>query len=68
MDKSLYHSTLKAMQEAGVDMHYYHGWATGALDNPPLEEQRVTDAYEAGVEDGKSGSTDGYLKWLQKSS
>ncbi|MBX2838715.1 MAG: hypothetical protein KTR35_17785 [Gammaproteobacteria bacterium] len=66
MDKSVYHSTLKAMHEAGVNTAYYHGWATGALDNPDLEEQRVTDAYTAGFEHGKSGNTEGYKDWVDK--
>ncbi len=49
-------------------MRYYHGWASGALQNTPLEEQRVTEAYTAGFEDGKSGTTDGYKQWLSKKS
>jgi hypothetical protein len=68
MDKPTYHATLKTMQDAGVDMRYYHGWASGALENTPLEEQRVTEAYTAGYEDGKSGSTEGYKQWLSAES
>jgi hypothetical protein len=68
MDKSLYHSALKAMHEAGVQKPYYHGWATGALGNTPLEEQRITEAYTAGVEHGESGDTESYKKWLDSSS
>ena len=64
MNTELYHSTLKAMQDAGADPNYVHGWATGALGNPPLEEQRITDAYTAGVEDGENGVTDGFSQWL----
>jgi len=64
MEKSLYHSTLKTMHDAGVHKQYCHGWATGALGNPPLEEQRITEAYTAGVEDGESGNTKGYQKWI----
>jgi len=67
MDKKLYHLTLKTMHEAGVDKNYYHGWATGALDNTPLEIQRVTEAYTAGVADGSNGVQDGYKSWLEKS-
>jgi len=66
MDKKVYHSTLKAMHEAGVDMNYYHGWATGALGNTPLEEQRITEAYSAGVEDASNNILDGYTRWIQK--
>ncbi len=64
MDKSNYHTTLKAMYDAGVNSAYYHGWASGALGNPPLEEQRVTDGYTAGYEHGKEGNTEGYKDWL----
>ena len=52
------------MHEAGVDRAYYHGWASGALGNPLLEEQRVTDAYTAGFEHGQEGDVDGYKAWL----
>ena len=45
-------------------MAYCHGWATGALGNPPLEEQRVTDDYTAGYEDGKNGQADGYKRFV----
>lgn len=64
MDKTLYHATLKLMQEAGAAKAYMHGWASGALQNPELEEQRVTDAYTAGYEDGQNAVTDGYKNWI----
>jgi hypothetical protein len=67
MDKTIYHNTLKTMQEAGVAPEYCHGWATGALGNTPLEEQRVTDGYTAGFDDGQNGVTDAYEKWIKKS-
>lgn len=66
MDKSTYHSTLKKMHDAGVSAAYCHGWATGALDNPELEEQRVTEQYTAGYEHGKEGVLDGYKDWVTK--
>ncbi len=68
MNKSHYHSALRTMQEAGVSKDYQHGWATGALANPALEEQRVTDAYSAGYEDGTNDKTDAYSSWIVKSS
>lgn len=64
MDKSAYHATLKTMQDAGVDPRYCHGWASGALANTPLEEQRISDAYTAGYEHGEAGDTDGYKDWI----
>ena len=66
MDKHTYHAALKTMQAADTDPRYCHGWASGALGNTPIEEQRITDAYTAGYEDGKAGVTDGYKNWLQK--
>lgn len=65
MDKATYHSTLKKMQEAGANPEYCHGWASGALGNPELEEQRVTDAYTAGFEHGGQGVVDGYKEWCE---
>jgi len=65
MEKSVYQSTLKKMHDAGVNDAYSHGWASGALGNPELEEQRVTEAYTAGYEHGKEGNLDGYKDWLK---
>jgi len=65
MEKSVYHQTLKSMHDAGVSDDYYHGWASGALGNPELEEQRITDGYTAGYEHGKSGELDGYKDWIK---
>ncbi|MEE9333529.1 MAG: hypothetical protein V3U65_05510 [Granulosicoccaceae bacterium] len=64
MDKKLYHSTLKAMSDAGVSEAYYHGWASGALGNPPLEEQRVTDDYTAGYEHAKNGEVESFKEFV----
>ncbi len=64
MEKPDYHATLKKMQDAGVKAEYAHGWASGALGNTLLEEQRVTDAYTAGYEDGENGVHDGYTQWI----
>lgn len=55
------------MQDAGVSSEYCHGWATGALGNPALEEQRITEDYNAGYDDGKAGVTDGFKKWVSES-
>ncbi len=67
MDKNLYHKSLKNMHEAGVSRDYYHGWASGALGNPQIEEQRLTEEYTAGYEDGSNGVTDAFEKWVVKS-
>lgn len=65
MEQEIYHSTLKKMHEAGVSHDYYHGWASGALGNPELEEQRITDGYTAGYEHGRDGVVDGYKDWCK---
>lgn len=54
------------MQDANASPEYCHGWASGALANTPLEEQRVTEAYTAGYADGSAGDTEGYKKWIKQ--
>jgi hypothetical protein len=41
------------MEEMGVNDNYIQGWVAGFLHNPELEEQRITDEWESGFEDGK---------------
>jgi len=60
-----YHKTVVEMESAGVDAEYLQGWQGGFLVNPKREEQRVTEAYEAGYEDGSNGVTDGFKKWAK---
>jgi hypothetical protein len=58
-----YYETIDAMEKAGVNKEYINGWACGFLHNPKREEQRITEAYEAGYADGEEEKTDGYNKW-----
>jgi hypothetical protein len=44
------------MEEMGVNDNYIQGWVAGFLNNPEIEEQRKTDEYEAGYEDGAEHS------------
>ena len=53
-----YYETVTKLEKDGIDPEYIQGWAGGFLENPLREEQRVTDAYTAGYEDGKNQSTD----------
>ena len=62
-----YYETIDKMEKSGVDAEYINGWASGFLHNPKREEQRVTDAYEAGYSDGWEGKTDNYASWVNKS-
>lgn len=58
-----YYETIDKMEKAGVDKEYINGWACGFLHNPKREEQRVTEAYEAGYNDGTESKTDGFSSW-----
>ena len=60
-----YYNAVTKMEEAGVDPEYIVGWEGGYVLNPPREEQRVTEAYEAGYEDGKEKNTDNFSKWAK---
>ena len=54
----MYYETITKLENAGTDPEYVNGWASGFLHNPQREEQRVTEAYSAGYEDGSNKSTD----------
>jgi hypothetical protein len=61
-----YYNTTVEMEKAGVDPEYLQGWQGGYLVNDIREEQRVTEAYEAGFEDGQEKVLDGYKEWIAK--
>lgn len=61
-----YYDSVTKMEQAGVDPEYIQGWQGGYLMNPEREEQRVTDAYTAGYEDGKAKNADNFSKWVKK--
>ena len=60
-----YYNAVTKMEEAGVDPEYIVGWEGGYVLNPPREEQRVTEAYEAGYEDGKEKNADNFSNWVK---
>ena len=60
-----YYDAVVAMEKAGVDAEYLQGWQGGFLVNPEREEQRVTEAYEAGYADGAEQNMDGYKEWVK---
>jgi hypothetical protein len=60
-----YYTAIDKMEKAGVDAEYIDGWACGFLRNPKREEQRVSEAYEAGYEDGSAENSDGYQQWVK---
>jgi hypothetical protein len=62
MNKEYYDAVTK-MEDMGVDEEYIQGWQGGYLLNPEREEQRVTEAYSAGYEDGKAHNLDNFADW-----
>ena len=65
MDQTYYDAVTK-MEQAGVDEQYMIGWMEGYLRNPKVEEQRLTEAYEAGYEDGEGKVADNFESWIKK--
>jgi hypothetical protein len=61
----IYHDAVDAMEKAGVDPEYIQGWQGGFLVNPKREEQRVTEAYEAGYGDGSEKNADNFKNWVK---
>ena len=61
-----YYETIDSLEKQGVDPEYIQGWAGGFLGNPLREEQRLTDAYEAGYGDGSDRNTDNADKHVSK--
>ncbi len=58
-----YYEGVKKMEEMGVNDNYIQGWMAGYLNNPEIEEQRITDEYEAGYEDGKAKTDENFSKY-----
>lgn len=64
MDK-FYHDAIDKMEKAGVDRDYISGWALGYMEAPEREEQRATEAYEAGYNDGKEKNDGNFQDWVK---
>lgn len=58
-----YYQAIDKMEKANVNADYINGWACGYLHNPLREEQRVTDAYQAGYNDGTAKNADNFSAW-----
>ena len=58
-----YRDATTKMEEMGVNPEYILGWQGGYLGHPKREEQRVSEAYDAGYDDGKEKSTDNFSQW-----
>jgi hypothetical protein len=65
MDQTYREATTK-MDEMGVDPDYILGWQGGYLGHPKREEQRASEAYEAGYEDGAEKTSENFAKWAKQ--
>lgn len=63
---NIYYETIDKMEKNKVDAEYINGWASGYLRNPKREEQRITEAYDAGYQDGLSKKIDNFQTWVRK--
>ena len=62
----VYYKTIDKMEKDKVSREYVVGWASGYLQNPKREEQRVNEAYDAGYDDGAEKNADNYKGWVGK--
>ena len=60
---TFYYETVKSMEKHGVERDYINGWMSGYLHHPKRGPQHVTDAYEAGYEDGFNHITNHTAEW-----
>ena len=63
MDEA-YYKSVDQLEKMGVDREYIQGWIGGYMQNPEREEQRLTEAYSAGYEDGGNKVTDNAQAWV----
>ena len=59
-----YRDAVTQMEEMNVQAEYLLGWQGGFLGHPLREEQRVSEAYQAGYDDGRAGSTENFSNWV----
>lgn len=58
-----YYEGVKKMEEMGVNDNYIQGWVAGFLNHPEIEEQRITDEWEAGYKDGKAHTDENFANF-----
>jgi hypothetical protein len=63
-----YRDAITRMEEMQLQPEYILGWQGGFLGHPQREEQRLTEAYEAGYADGSARSMDNFDKWIEAKS
>ena len=59
-----YRDAITQMEEMQLQPEYILGWQGGFLGHPQREEQRLTEAYEAGYADGGEKTTDNFGNWV----
>ncbi|HKJ53883.1 MAG TPA: hypothetical protein VKB27_20495 [Gammaproteobacteria bacterium] len=59
-----YRDAISQMEKMNVQQEYLLGWQGGFLGHPLREEQRVTEAYQAGYDDGREKSTENFADWV----
>ena len=65
MDK-FYYDAVDEMQRMKVERNYMLGWIGGYMGNPKVEEQRITESYQAGYTDGESRDVSHFGCWAVK--
>ena len=65
MDQTYYDAVTK-MEQSGVDEQYMVGWMSGYLRNPKVEEQRISEAYDAGYTDGENKDLSNIGNWVKE--
>ena len=60
---NLYYDTILSLEQQSVSRQYIQGWASGYLGNPEIEEQRITEAWQAGYADGRNRTTAAASGW-----
>lgn len=61
----MYRDAVTLMEKLKVQAEYTLGWQGGYLGHPLREEQRRSEAYEAGYEDGSAKSTENFSNWVE---
>lgn len=60
-----YRDATTQMEDMNVQQEYILGWQGGFLGHPEREEQRLTEAYQAGFADGGDKSTENFANWVE---
>jgi len=58
-----YYETISKLEQQNIAREYIIGWASGYLGNPKIEEQRSSESWEAGYQDGQEKNTEQAANW-----